>query len=76
VDDVPDNPDSKYPAHDSGAPAISWSVSENAQTGQSARGTAGSMRESGPELCSPEQQPSEGESSVVIPSPFCNTGHT
>ncbi|MCI47170.1 hypothetical protein A2U01_0068411, partial [Trifolium medium] len=36
VDDVPDNPDSRYPAHDSGAPAVSWSVSKNAPTGQSA----------------------------------------
>ncbi|MCI83092.1 hypothetical protein A2U01_0104367, partial [Trifolium medium] len=29
VGDVPDNPDSKYPEHGSGAPAVSWSVSEN-----------------------------------------------
>ncbi|MCI93994.1 hypothetical protein A2U01_0115292, partial [Trifolium medium] len=63
-DDVPDNPDSKYPAHDSGAPADSWSVSENAQTDQSAGGTAGSMKESELELCNPEQQPSVGESSM------------
>ncbi|MCI62463.1 hypothetical protein A2U01_0083720, partial [Trifolium medium] len=56
--------------------AVSWSVSENAQSGQSARGTAGSMMESKPELCSPEQQSSVGESSVVIPSPSCSTAHT
>ncbi|MCI93832.1 hypothetical protein A2U01_0115130, partial [Trifolium medium] len=63
-DDVPDNPDSIYPAHDSGAPTTSWSVSESVQTGQSAGGTAGSMMESKPELYNPEQQPSVGESSV------------
>ncbi|MCI92242.1 hypothetical protein A2U01_0113538, partial [Trifolium medium] len=44
--------------------------------GQSAGGTAGSRRESGPELYSLEQQPSVGESSVVILSPSYNTGHT
>ncbi|MCI65862.1 hypothetical protein A2U01_0087120, partial [Trifolium medium] len=32
--DVSDSPDSKYPEHDSGAPTISWSVSENAPSGQ------------------------------------------
>ncbi|MCI89013.1 hypothetical protein A2U01_0110301, partial [Trifolium medium] len=26
-------------------------------------------------LCSPAQQPSVGERSVVIPSPYCNAGH-
>ncbi|MCI97141.1 hypothetical protein A2U01_0118441, partial [Trifolium medium] len=36
VGDVPDNPDSRYPEHDSDVPAVSWSVSENAQSGQSA----------------------------------------
>ncbi|MCI97764.1 hypothetical protein A2U01_0119065, partial [Trifolium medium] len=51
-------------------------VSESGQSGQSAGGTAGSMRESEYELCSPEQQPSVGESNVVIPSPSDNTGHT
>ncbi|MCI91946.1 hypothetical protein A2U01_0113242, partial [Trifolium medium] len=35
-DDVPDNPDSIYPKYGSDAPAASWSVSESAQTGQSA----------------------------------------
>ncbi|MCI30904.1 hypothetical protein A2U01_0052115, partial [Trifolium medium] len=30
VDDAPDSPDSRYPEHDSGAPAVSCSVSENA----------------------------------------------
>ncbi|MCI97220.1 hypothetical protein A2U01_0118521, partial [Trifolium medium] len=30
VGGVPDSPESKYPEHDSGAPAVSWSVSENA----------------------------------------------
>ncbi|MCI76236.1 hypothetical protein A2U01_0097505, partial [Trifolium medium] len=36
VGDVPGNPDSRCPAHDSGAPAVSWSVYENAQSAQSA----------------------------------------
>ncbi|MCI83042.1 hypothetical protein A2U01_0104317, partial [Trifolium medium] len=40
VGDVLDSPDSKYPEHGSDAPAVSWSVSENAQSGQSAGGTA------------------------------------
>ncbi|MCI83396.1 hypothetical protein A2U01_0104672, partial [Trifolium medium] len=39
--------------HDSGAPAVSWSVSENAQTGQFAGGTAGSMKESESGPCNP-----------------------
>ncbi|MCI81074.1 hypothetical protein A2U01_0102346, partial [Trifolium medium] len=69
VDDEPDTPGSKHPEHCSDAPSASSSVSENAPTGPSAGGTAGSMMEPGLELCSPEQQPSVGESSVVIPSP-------
>ncbi|MCI77304.1 hypothetical protein A2U01_0098574, partial [Trifolium medium] len=44
VDDEPGNPDSKHHEHGSGAPAVSWSISENAQTGQSAGGTTGSRR--------------------------------
>ncbi|MCI95885.1 hypothetical protein A2U01_0117184, partial [Trifolium medium] len=32
VGDVPGNLDSIYPAHDSGAPLASWSVSESAPT--------------------------------------------
>ncbi|MCI61860.1 hypothetical protein A2U01_0083117, partial [Trifolium medium] len=76
VGDVPDNPDSKHPEHGSDAPVVSWFVSENAQPGQSAGGTADSMTESEPKLCNPEQQPSVGESSVVIPSPSCSTAHT
>ncbi|MCI95470.1 hypothetical protein A2U01_0116768, partial [Trifolium medium] len=44
-------------------------VSENAQSGQSAGGTAGSRKEFESAPCSPEQQPSVGESSVVIHSP-------
>ncbi|MCI38020.1 hypothetical protein A2U01_0059248, partial [Trifolium medium] len=47
----------------------------NAQTGQSAGGTAGSRRESGPVLCNPGQQPSVGDSSVVIPNPSCSAAH-
>ncbi|MCI55820.1 hypothetical protein A2U01_0077071, partial [Trifolium medium] len=50
VGDVLDSPDSKYLEHDSDAPAVSWSVPENAPTGQSAGGTADSMTESEPEL--------------------------
>ncbi|MCI85672.1 hypothetical protein A2U01_0106951, partial [Trifolium medium] len=46
VGDVPGNPDPIYPAHDSGAPSASWSVSESTPTGQSAGGTAGSRTES------------------------------
>ncbi|MCI57061.1 hypothetical protein A2U01_0078312, partial [Trifolium medium] len=69
VDDVPDSPDSKHPKHGSDAPTVSWFVSENAQSGQSVVGTAGSMTELGHELCSPAQQSSVGESSVVILSP-------
>ncbi|MCI74756.1 hypothetical protein A2U01_0096020, partial [Trifolium medium] len=38
VGDVPGNPDSRYPARGFGAPAVSWSVSENAQSAQSAGG--------------------------------------
>ncbi|MCH79571.1 hypothetical protein A2U01_0000322 [Trifolium medium] len=38
VGDVPGNPDSRYPEHGSGAPAVSYSVSENAQSGQSVGG--------------------------------------
>ncbi|MCI78836.1 hypothetical protein A2U01_0100107, partial [Trifolium medium] len=64
VDDEPDNPDSKHREHGSDAPLASWSVSESAQTGQSAGGTVGSRRESESVLCSPEHQPSVGESSV------------
>ncbi|MCI71132.1 hypothetical protein A2U01_0092395, partial [Trifolium medium] len=76
VDDVPDSPDSKHPEHGSDAPTISWSVSKNAQSGQSTVGTAGSMTESGHELCGRAHQSSVGESSVVIPSPSCSTAHT
>ncbi|MCI90445.1 hypothetical protein A2U01_0111737, partial [Trifolium medium] len=36
VGDVHDSPDSRYPEHDSNAPAVSWSVSGSAQSGQSA----------------------------------------
>ncbi|MCI51726.1 hypothetical protein A2U01_0072970, partial [Trifolium medium] len=46
VGDVPGNPYSRYPAHDYGAPAVSWSVSENTKSAQSAGGTAGSRKES------------------------------
>ncbi|MCI93631.1 hypothetical protein A2U01_0114929, partial [Trifolium medium] len=46
VGDVPGSPDSRYPAHKSGAPAVSQSVTENAQSGQSAGDTAGSRKES------------------------------
>ncbi|MCI59350.1 hypothetical protein A2U01_0080605, partial [Trifolium medium] len=63
VDDEPDTPDYIHPEHGSDALPVSWSASKNAQTGQSAGGTAGSRSGSGPELCSPEQQPSVGESS-------------
>ncbi|MCI79646.1 hypothetical protein A2U01_0100917, partial [Trifolium medium] len=40
-----DTPDSIYPAHGSGSPAVPCSVSENAPTSQPARGTAGSRKE-------------------------------
>ncbi|MCI69864.1 hypothetical protein A2U01_0091127, partial [Trifolium medium] len=69
VGDVPGSPDSRYPVHDSSAPAVSWSVSENAPLGQSAGGTAGSMKESESRQCIPGWQPSVGEKSVVVPSP-------
>ncbi|MCI98210.1 hypothetical protein A2U01_0119513, partial [Trifolium medium] len=62
--------------HGSDAPAVSWSVSESAQSGQSAGGTADSRRESESAPCNPEQQSSVWESSVVIPSPSCSTAHT
>ncbi|MCI93092.1 hypothetical protein A2U01_0114390, partial [Trifolium medium] len=42
----------------------------------SAGGTADSRRESESVLCSPERQPSVGESSVVIPGPSYSTVHT
>ncbi|MCI91859.1 hypothetical protein A2U01_0113154, partial [Trifolium medium] len=61
---------------DSGAPAVLWSVSENGQSGQFAGGTAGSKKESEYAPCNPEQQPSVGESSAIIPSPSYSTGHT
>ncbi|MCI97143.1 hypothetical protein A2U01_0118443, partial [Trifolium medium] len=49
----PDNPDSKHPEHGSDAPAVSWFVYGNAQSGQSAGGTTDSMTESEPKLCNP-----------------------
>ncbi|MCI97798.1 hypothetical protein A2U01_0119099, partial [Trifolium medium] len=66
--DAPDSPDSRYPEHDSGAPAVSCYVSGNAPSGQSAGGTASSMKESEPGPCNPGWQPSVGEKSVVVPS--------
>ncbi|MCI84115.1 hypothetical protein A2U01_0105391, partial [Trifolium medium] len=39
---------------------------------QVSAGTAGSRMKSQPELCSPAQQSSLGESSVVIPNPSCS----
>ncbi|MCI88045.1 hypothetical protein A2U01_0109331, partial [Trifolium medium] len=33
------------------------------------------MRESEPELCNPEQQPSAGVKSVVIPNTSCSAAH-
>ncbi|MCI57816.1 hypothetical protein A2U01_0079067, partial [Trifolium medium] len=47
-----------------------------AQSGQSAGGTADSRMESESAPGSPEQQPSVGESSVVIHSSSYSTGHT
>ncbi|MCI55539.1 hypothetical protein A2U01_0076790, partial [Trifolium medium] len=67
--------DSRYPAHESGAPAASWSVSESAPTGQSTGDTAGSRRESKFVLGSPVWQPSVGEKSVEIPSSSCSAAH-
>ncbi|MCI34826.1 hypothetical protein A2U01_0056047, partial [Trifolium medium] len=75
VGDVPDSPDSKHPEHGSGAPAVSWSVSKNAPSGQSDGGTAGSMKESESEPCNPVWQPSVGAKSVVVPSPSCSAAH-
>ncbi|MCI29008.1 hypothetical protein A2U01_0050212, partial [Trifolium medium] len=69
------SPDSRYPAHDSDAPAVSWSVSGNAPSGQSAGGTAGSMKESEYVQCNPGWQSSVGEKSVVVPSSSCSAAH-
>ncbi|MCI68892.1 hypothetical protein A2U01_0090153, partial [Trifolium medium] len=72
VGDVPGNPDSRCPTHDSGAPAVSWSVSENVQSAQSAGGTAGSRKESEFVPGYPVWQPSVGEKSMVVPNPSCS----
>ncbi|MCI31540.1 hypothetical protein A2U01_0052752, partial [Trifolium medium] len=75
VGDVPHSPDSIHPEHGSDVPAVSWSVAENAQSGQSDGDTAGSMKESESGPCSPVWQSSVGEKSVVIPSPSYNVAH-
>ncbi|MCI90525.1 hypothetical protein A2U01_0111817, partial [Trifolium medium] len=49
---------------------------ENAQTGQSAGGTAGSRRESESMPCSPVWQPSVGEKNVGVPSPSYSAAHS
>ncbi|MCI83569.1 hypothetical protein A2U01_0104845, partial [Trifolium medium] len=50
-------------------------VSENAQSCQSAGGTAGSRRESKSVLGSHVWQPSVREKSVEVPSPSCSAAH-
>ncbi|MCI58905.1 hypothetical protein A2U01_0080160, partial [Trifolium medium] len=53
------SPGSKHPGHGSDAPAVSWSIFENGPADQV---SAGTRKESEPELCNPAQQSSVRES--------------